>query len=168
MRIAISLGDRPTTWRSISTSRWSSGSAPSAERSARELVAASSTTPSTRTSPTGIWRRPRRWSIAALRATRVSQPANGVSRRLVVAHRAGELQEDVLGDVVGVVAVADDARDVAAHVVGIADVEVVQRAGVAGLGGGDRAVELLLRVHLGVPSSAVRLASVTEEGVHLP
>jgi hypothetical protein len=51
--------------------------------------------------------------------------------RLIPVDRGDQLREDVLGDVLGLVVVADDAPDEAADVVGVANVEEVQRAAIA-------------------------------------
>jgi hypothetical protein len=56
---------------------------------------------------------------------------------LVSGDRADQLGEHVLGDVLGLVAVADDALDIALHVIGVADVEEVEGADVALSGAGD-------------------------------
>jgi hypothetical protein len=56
---------------------------------------------------------------------------------LVLAYDGHELGEHDLGDVLGVVAISDDALDVALHVVGVAHVEEVHRTRVPLLGAGD-------------------------------
>ena len=53
--------------------------------------------------------------------------------RLVLVDRLHQLGEDVLGDVLGLVMVLDQAGDEALYVVRVADVEEVKPLGVAGL-----------------------------------
>jgi hypothetical protein len=62
----------------------------------------------------------------------------GTLALLVSGDRADQPREHALGYVLGLVAVADDALDMALHVIGVADVEEVQGAHVALLGAGDR------------------------------
>jgi hypothetical protein len=68
---------------------------------------------------------------------------------LVAGDRGDQLREHVLGDVLGLVAVADDALEIALHVIGVADIEEVQGAHIALLGAGDRLVR-------SVPQSAAQ------------
>ena len=77
------------------------------------------------------------WSTATLRATRMIQAENGTSRGSYFGELGHQLREHVLRDVLGLVVVAHDARDVAVDVVRVVDVEVAERLAVALLGAHD-------------------------------
>ena len=113
MRTAISAGESPAMSRSSITWRWSVGSAASAVR--RRLEALVGDVVGRHVDGVHLWQRDR-----ALRAQVVErgiardpqQPgAERRGRRPVVAQGARQPGEDVAGDVLGVVLVADDRQD---------------------------------------------------------